>query len=421
MRVPERPVRDEMPLEWRPGGSWPQPEGSRCFSSSGSAALADFRVVRSPKRTGPENTRPTIRDVAAKADVSPMSVSRVLNNGPHISLEVRARVKRAVRELNYVPNHTARRLVERQQSHNIAFLFDTPNAAVLGDMVSTGCAEAVSSDAELVFIKILPNREPSKIRKSLANLGIEGVILSPPLCDQVGLRNALSGAGIRIVAIGNDDRSLRHSTIGIDDARAAYQLTQHLLGLGHRQIGFIGGPRRHRSSARRSAGYAAALLEYGLEPNPSLQWEGEYTYASALAAAGKALSREPRPTAIFAANDDMAAAVISVAKGRGILVPDALTVCGFDDSEIALMVSPQLTTVSQPVGAMAEWAVRQLVRELTAIKRGQEPDVRKVVLPHTIIHRETDVRPPGAGASCRGAWNGNNGVCRDNSFVSEPS
>ena len=341
-------------------------------------------------------SRPTIQDVAAKAGVSNMSVSRVLNNGPHISAELRARVKRAIRELNYVPNQTARKLAERQQSHNIAFLFDTPNAAVLGEMVSTGCTEAFSCGAELVFIKIPPEREPAKICKSLFNLGIDGVVLSPPLCDHAGLRNALSAAGIRMVAIGSDDRDLPHSSVGIDDTRAAYQLTQHLLELGHRCIGFIGGPPRHRSSARRCAGYAAALLEYGLPPDASLQWHAEYTYASALAIARQALTSEPLPTAIFAANDDMAAAVISVAKGRGIAVPETLTVCGFDDTEIALMVTPQLTTISQPVGAMTSWAVRQLLCELSAIDRGDEPEVRKVVLHHTIIHRGSDLPPSNA-------------------------
>ena len=345
-----------------------------------------------------QNRRPTIQDVATKAGVSVMSVSRVLNNGPHVSPDIRTRVKRAVHELNYVPNQAARRLAERQQSHNIAFLFDTPNPAVLGEMVRTGFAEAAASSAELVFIKVAPDREPGKIRTTLASLGIEGAILAPPLCDQASLRRTLAGAGIRLVVIASDDRNLPHSTIGIDDTRAAYQLTQHLLELGHRRIGFITGAPWFRSSARRRAGYEAALLEYGLSVDPSLLWEGEYSYASALAAAGEALSTEPRPTAIFAANDDMAAAVISVARSRRIAVPESLTVCGLDDSEIAQIVSPQLTTASQPVGFMAQWAVRQLVEELTAIRRGEEAEVRKMVLHHTIVHRESDAPPGRAGA-----------------------
>lgn len=350
--------------------------------------------MRATRPGRPPNNRATIQDVAANAGVSVMSVSRVLNNGPHVSSEVRACVTRAVSELNYVPNHAARRLVGRQQSHNIAFLFGPPNAAVLGQLVNTGCNEALSCGAELVFIKVPPKREFGKIRKSLVNLGIEGAILPPPLCDHPVLRSALSGAGIRIVAIGNDDRDLPHSSIGIDDKRAAYQLTRQMLALGHRRIGFIGGSPLHRSSARRRAGYEAALIEYGIAPDLSLEWEGEYTYASALVAAGQALSATPRPTAIFAANDDMAAAVISVAKSRGIVVPDMLSVCGFDDSEIALIVSPQLTTVCQPLEEMARWAVRQLISELTAIACGDQPEVNKVVLHHTIVHRESHAFPP---------------------------
>lgn len=348
-----------------------------------------------PRKSGSQRRgRPTIEDVAKKAGVSVMSVSRVLNNSAHVSARIGAQVKRAVHELNYVPNHAARRLAERLQSHNVAFLFGAPNALVLGEMVGAAFAEAAAAGAELVLIKLEGNRDLARVRRTLANLGIEGAVLAPPLCDDTGLRQSLSSAGIRIVAIGSDDRALPHSSVGIDDRRAAYQLTRHLLELGHRRIAFIGGPPRHRSSLRRREGHEAALVEYGLALDPALEWRGEYTYGSALAGADRALGMDPRPTAIFAANDDMAAAVMSVARSRGIRIPDALTVCGFDDSEIAVIVSPQLTTVSQPIGAMVRWAVRQLVQELAAIERGEEPEVHKVVLHHTIVQRETDAPPP---------------------------
>jgi LacI family transcriptional regulator len=267
---------------------------------------------------------------------------------------------------------------------------------VLGEMVSTGSDEARSSGAELVFIKVSPDLQPTRMRRTIANFGLEGVILPPPLADDARLRNALSADGIRLVTIAADDNRSTHSSIRIDDRRAAYRLTRDLLDIGHRRIGFIGGARHHRSSARRRAGYEEALLEKGLAPDPSLYWEGEYTYASALVAAEAALERMPRPTAIFAANDDMAAAVISVALRHGISVPGDLTVCGFDDSEIALMVSPQLTTVCQPVGAMVRWAVRQLVEELSAIERGEQPEICRVVIHHRIVHRGSEAPPRNA-------------------------
>src|SRR5260221_10786794 len=256
------------------------PISSREIALRGSRRRGDSpfaHAMKSPNSAHGQDSRPTIHEVAVKAGVSVTSVSRVLNNRADAALEMSVRVKRAVRELNYVPNHAARRLAERQQSHNVAFLFDIPNAAVLGEMVGTGFVEAAASGVELVFIKVPPDREPPMIRKTLANLGIDGVILSPPICDDTRLRHTLSSAGIRIVAIGSDDKDLPHSTIGIDDTRAAYQLTQHLLELGHRRVGFIGGSPRHRSSARRRAGYETALLEYGLPPDPPLQWEGKYT------------------------------------------------------------------------------------------------------------------------------------------------
>jgi len=339
------------------------------------------------------SARPTVGDVARRASVSMMTVSRVLNNGAGVSPDMRARVQRAIRELNYVPNHAAQALAAKRTTRNVAFLFDTPNAAVLGEMVSAGFRKARLARVELVLIKVQAFDDPRSTCETIANLGIRGVILSPPLCDDVRLRVHLNKKGIRIVAIGCDDADPALSTIGIDDRRAAFELTHYLLQLGHRRIGFIAGHPRHRSSARRRAGYEAALLEHGVQPDPAMQWEGNYTFDSALIAAEHALGSNHRPTAIFASNDDMAAAVISVARDRGVSIPRSLSVCGFDDSEVALMVGPRLTTVGQSVGMMASWGIRQLAEELGALERGDEPQVRKVLLDHKIAYRES-VAPP---------------------------
>lgn len=340
----------------------------------------------------------TLHHVAERAGVSIMTVSRVFNDTARVSATTRERVERAIRELRYVPNQFAKALVTSQKPREVAFLFDTPNAAVLGEMVSTGFKEAAATHIRLLFIRARPEDDPREIIDNIKDLDVRGVILAPPLSDDSRLRLALRNAGVRVVAIGCGDPDPSLSTIGIDDERAAREVTDYLIRIGHQRIGFIAGHPRHRSSARRRRGYEAALVDAGIAVDRALQWEGHYTFGSALAAAEQALSLNPRPTAVFASNDDMAAAVISVARGRGIAVPRSLSVVGFDDSEIAAMMFPQLTTVRVPTDEMVSFGVRQLAAELAALDRGEDPPVTKLLLDHVIVYRDSDAPPEEAQA-----------------------
>ncbi|NIJ18831.1 LacI family transcriptional regulator [Sphingomonas naasensis] len=342
--------------------------------------------------------RATIKDVARRAGVSMMTVSRVLNREAFVADATRATVERAIRDLNYVPNSAAKALALTRHAHRIAFLFDTPNATILGDMVSAVLEEPARPEIRLTFMRVRGDADLGATVEALGNQGVQGVVLSPPLCDDVRLRIVLARAGIRFVAAGCSDVDPGFSAIGIDDRRAAHELTRYLLELGHRRIGLIAGHARHRSSTRRRAGFEEALRIFDMSPDDRLCWQGDYSFGTAIGIAEQALSMEPPLTAIFASNDDMAAAVISVARGRGIAVPRVLSVCGFDDSEIARMMSPQITTVSQPLGAMAAWAVAQLAGELDAVAQGEEPVIRKVLLEHSIAYRGSDAPPPGIDA-----------------------
>lgn len=340
-----------------------------------------------------DSGRPTARHVAKCAGVSLMTVSRVLNEHPGVNPETRARVEKAIKMLGFTPNKAAKALAAAQHVPKVAFVFDAPNAAVLGEIIANGFDEASLATVQLAFIKVRAEDDPSHTVRSVKNLGIEGVILAPPLSDDARLRLVLAEAGIRIVAIGCCDEDPSVSTIGIDDHRAAYELTSYLIRLGHRRIGFILGHPRHRSSNRRRAGYEAALQAHGIAPDRALQWEGRYNFNSAISAAEQALDVVPRITALFASNDDMAAAAISVARGRGINIPRSLSVCGFDDSEVALMMFPELTTVSQPIAEMVRWSVRQLATELHARHRSQPPRVQKLLLEHRLVFRGSEAPP----------------------------
>lgn len=349
-----------------------------------------------PPRSRRARLRPTLRDVAQRAGVSNMTASRVINNEKGVGPEKRALVERAMRDLNYVPNLAAQALASIQLAEKVAFLFDTQNAAALGEMVSAGSEEAVRLNVKLIFVRARADDDPAKTLAVLEKRQVRGVILSAPLCDDVRLCLVLREAGIRVVAVGSGEAWRDLSSIGIDDERAAYDLTRYLLRLGHRRIGFLAGHPRHRSSERRKAGYQAALAEHGIKPIRALQWDG-YDGFDAAPAVQQALALKPRPTAIIAASGDLAGAVVSMARARGLAVPRALTVCGFDDGDESPN-SPRLTAVRPPLAKMIGWGIRQLAGELTALSRGEAAEVRNAVVVHEISYRETDAPPEEAPA-----------------------
>lgn len=153
----------------------------------------------------------------------------------------------------------------------------------------------------------------------------------------------------------------RSGFVWMDDRAAAYDMTRHLLALGHRVIGFVKGDPAHSASAKRYDGYLAALADAGVAPTPAFVREGDFSFRSGLAIGEELLARAALPTAIFASNDDMALGVLISAIKLGIGVPDRLSIAGFDDAPTSRAAWPQLTTVRQPKAEMAAAAVDILV------------------------------------------------------------
>jgi len=183
-------------------------------------------------------------------------------------------------------------------------------------------------------------------------------------------------------------------TVTIDDHAAAYAMTQRLLSMGHRRIGFIRGDANQTASSKRFEGYADALQSAGLSADPALVAQGDFSYRSGLAAAERLLKSPSRPTAIFASNDDMAAGAMSMAHRLGLAAPADLSICGFDDTAIATTVWPELTTVRQPIAEMAEVAVELLVLAVRR-RRAKEPvppESRR--LGFTLVERQSDGPAP---------------------------
>jgi LacI family transcriptional regulator len=182
--------------------------------------------------------------------------------------------------------------------------------------------------------------------------------------------------------------------VGTDDRHAAYDMTRHLIELGHQRIGFIEGNPRHRSSARRLQGFHDALVAHGLAHDPHLIVPGDYSYRSGLDAAERLIALEQRPTAIFACNDDMAAAAITVAHQRRINVPAEISICGFDDTPLASAIWPALTTIRQPIRDMSREAIGLLAMRFRQQDEGGDEAIGKVKLDYQLIRRQSDAVPP---------------------------
>jgi len=175
-------------------------------------------------------------------------------------------------------------------------------------------------------------------------------------------------------------------------------MTRHLIALGHQRIGFIVGHPNQSASARRLDGYRAAIAEMNADAADELVVQGMFTYRSGLDAAEQLLALAERPTAIFASNDDMAAATVAVAHRLALDVPGDLTVTGFDDTALATTIWPELTTVRQPIAEMAREAVQALVRRVRALREEEPAEPEQTRMDFVLVRRQSDaaprVRPP---------------------------
>lgn len=335
---------------------------------------------------------PTMSDVARLAGVSPMTVSRVMNGDPKVRQSTRRKVDEAVAALNYVPNQAARRLAGARPIR-VGFLYSNPSAGYLSEFLVGLLNQASIHNVQLIVENCEGERAWEAQTRRLIDNGVDGIILPPPLCDTPGLIDLIDGAGMPAVTVACGQPDERVGAVSIDDYQAAYDMTCHLIALGHHRIGFILGHPNQTASGRRLAGFQAAIAAKGADGAPELLVQGMFTYRSGLDAAEILLGLAQRPTAIFASNDDMAAATVAIAHRLGLDVPGDLTVAGFDDTALATTIWPELTTVRQPIAQMAETAVQFLVRHIRARREGADEGPQHVVMDFTLIRRQSDAAP----------------------------
>lgn len=334
-------------------------------------------------------SRSTIDQVAALAGVSIKTVSRVFNNEPNVRPTTKKKVMEAASELNYRPNVSARRLAANR-SFVIALLYDNPES----DYVTTiqeGSLEVCRQAGYHLLIHPCRPDAPDFIEDVVAlfrQSTVDGYILTPPISENRALIQALNQTGAKVICIAQRP-SPPVPCISVDDVQAAQDVTEFLIGLGHERIGFIMGHPEHGSSHDRLAGYLNALSKAGLAKDKRLIEKGLYSFESGYACARRLLALNPRPSAIFASNDHMAMGVLTAAHEKALLIPDDLSVCGFDDTKMARYVWPPLTTARQPVKVVARLATQGLIQ---LIGNHDHPD------PHVVLHSElvkrTSTGPP---------------------------
>lgn len=331
----------------------------------------------------------TIIDVARLAGVSAMTVSRVINGREGVRPETREAVEKAIRELSYTPNVAARSLVTSTELQ-VGVIYSNPSAAFMSELLVGVFEEASTRAAQLFLLKGEQGRPPTREAiQGLIDQRIAGLILAPPLGESAFVRDIIREAGLPVAVVGGVAPDA--ICVWIDNDRAAYDMTRHLIGLGHRRIGFVHGNPDQSASIARLAGFRRAVAEEeGLETRIV---QGDFSYASGLKAGEELLEAQRPPTAIFASNDDMAAAIVSVAHRRHLDVPGDLTVVGFDDSTVATTLWPPLTTIHQPVRALATEALQRLIQDIRGGVSATNGQPRVTVLEHQLVERDSTAPP----------------------------
>jgi LacI family transcriptional regulator len=306
-----------------------------------------------------------MQKVAEIAGVATKTVSRVVNKETGVSQRTRDKVMAVIEQLEYQPNPSARGLAAAR-SFLIALLYDNPSTAYITGL-QNGALKSCRENGYGLLIHPCKHQDPDlcrNIRHMARQSRVDGMILTPPLCDMEELLDMLDERGLgyaRISPLENNDRS---PYVYADEFRAAYLMTEYLVSQGHTRIGFITGHPHRSGTERRMAGFRQALEDSHLDFDPDLVVEGKYTFESGEVGSRKLLRLAERPTAIFASNDYMAAGVMKVANQMRIRVPYDLSVSGYDDAPVARHIWPPLTTIRHPVNQVAEQAAILLIRQM---------------------------------------------------------
>jgi len=353
--------------------------------------------MNNQRHNSPGKREATIKDVAREAGVSAMTVSRVINGKASVRPATREKIKQAITKVNYRPNVGAR-LLSGKRTYQFLMLYNNPNVGWMGELLigmMNSCRQigyhlSIEGVGDFEGLVADDTMDPDEIAQLIDRTRVDGVILPPPICFDRTVLDVIDEKGIPCVRIAGTPQHNIKLRVSIDNCAAGYELTNHLIKLGHEDIAIIKWPELFVASALRFEGYARAMRDHGLKVRKSNIATGNFDVQSGYVCARKLLRQKHRPTAIFASNDEMAAGVLSAAQELKISVPERLSVVGFDDAPIAHSVWPKLTTVRQPLRAMGEKAVELLERHVRHMDdESSEPVQSIVLLDYELIERQS--------------------------------
>lgn len=319
----------------------------------------------------------TINDVARLAGVSMKTVSRVMNNEPSVRKKTSDKVMAAVKELNYKPNLAARSLAGTK-SFAIGLVYSNPNAYYVINM-QNGILSRCKEEGYELLIHPCDSNDPNvldELQTMIERSRLSGLVLTPPLSERTDVLDLLDNLNINYVRVlsGRDTQEevTKPNAIYVNDHDAAYQITEHLISLGHKNIAFITGEAEHKSTGERLAGYQAALADHGITLDKSYIYPGLYSFESGVEGAKSLINNNPDITAIFACNDEIAAGALFAARLMDFKIPDQLSITGFEDSPFSKQTWPKLTTAHQSNENIAMQAAKLLFNNSRPTKIKEE-------------------------------------------------
>lgn len=334
---------------------------------------------------------PTINDVADLAGVSKKTVSRVINASPLVNKATRDSIQLVIDEIGYRPDPQARGLAFRR-SYLVGLIYDNPNPQYVVN-VQLGILDGLRGTGFELVVHPCDRKSEMFIedaRKFIELQKLYGVVVTPSVSEDERLAEVLREIGCEYVRIASVALDLDHRMIVTNDRIGGREAGKHLGELGHKRVGIVNGRRSFRSAHERREGFIEGLAEFGVELKPEYVAQGDYTFESGLACGAQLIDLDPPPTAIYAANDEMAAGVMQSALVAGLKIPDDLSVVGFDNFQTATRIWPRLTTVETPSRQIGMLAARQLLSAAhdTTLQAGPNQTIPK------LVRRESSRKPP---------------------------
>lgn len=325
-----------------------------------------------------------LSEVARLAGVAPITASRAIRGTGYVSDAARERIMAAAAQLNYTPDMLARRM-RGDKSKLIGVFMNNYGPVVLHELVRAIGEQARKRDYDLLLFNADRFDSPDRMTTcaTLSKL-CDGLLLLMPTADDRFL-DAVERQQLNCALVFFDARQLGLPTIVLENRIGARRAVEHLIGLGHRRIAFIAGTKRTGQSAERERGYAEALAAAGIAVDPALVVDGAFNQPGGFAATCRLLDLAAPPTAIFAANDEMAFGAFDAIASRGLKVPADVSVVGFDDISTASHVFPRLTTMHQPYEALAERAVQEVVEMI----EGRPPAAARIAFATELVVRDS--------------------------------